>query len=156
MEFLLCGPMFALLISCSGDDKILSGPKTVSSSGGYVFAEGRWTKTDGNLSHLLAPINTVKIVCDRASMTCTELIAQVVTPDDGFSKITALYVHQHLYKVVGWSNEVVDARDELETAGDLELRIYVKDRVAHRNWRETKARGSQSSNPNNFAHWELQ
>jgi hypothetical protein len=157
-EFFVCTPILALLVSCSGDDKIESMPKYVSGNADYVHAKGQWKRTEGNTSAVLSRINTVDIRCYRASLTCTEIIALLSTTNDypkGYPKGSTLFIDQLEYDVVVWSNEAVEARHEA-MAGDLDLRIYVKDQAAHRNWRETKARGHLNADPKFFAHYELQ
>jgi hypothetical protein len=140
-----------------GLDQIMSASKGFSSIDKHVFVQGRWKRTGGNVKLNIPPrINTISITCDKNSMTCKEIIASVVTPQEEplFEK-PELFIAETIYQIVDWSNDVIIAKYEAPVA-NFELRISLKDKLAERRWRETKARGSKTSNPNNYLQWILE
>jgi hypothetical protein len=87
-------------------------------------------------------------------MACEENIAVLATPQDTPPGNT-LYVLSTQYKIISWSNDIINARYEAPVA-EFELKISVRDEFAERTFRETKARGSETANPNIYAHWVLE
>jgi len=146
-----CDPSFST-------DEIQSQFKTIHSAGNHVLVTGRWKRTTGTVKLNKPPIiNTTTIKCDKLNMTCSEIIAGVVTPREEpklFEK-PYLFIEETNYKIINWSNGIINAKHEAPVA-DFELRISLRDNVAERKSRETKARGSSTSEPKNYESWELE
>ena len=140
-----------------GPNQIMSIAKDFSFIDKNVFVQGRWKRSGGNIKLNIPPrINTISITCDKNSMTCKEIIASVVTPqEESLFEKPELFIAETIYQIVDWSNDVITAKYEAPIA-DLELRISLKDKFAERRYRETKARGSKTSNPNNYLQWILE
>ena len=138
-------------------DQIMSAPKGFSSIDKYVFVRGRWKRTGGNLKLNIPPrINTISITCDKNSMICKEIIAYVVTPqEEPLLEKPDLSIAETIYQIVDWSNDVIIAKYKAPVA-DVELRISLRDELAEKRWRETKARGSKGSDPNKYLQWILE
>jgi len=93
-------------------------------------------------------------------MTCKEIIAELVAPEEMFYKkgtleAKKLFIDETDYKIVDWSDEIILAKYAAPVA-DFEIRIFIKAGLAIRNWRETKARGNQTADPNIYAEWILE
>lgn len=145
------------LFCCDARDTIESPMKHIWSNGDTVLATGRWKRVTSTSEFTkIARINTVSIFCDKGQRTCWETVAEVVTPEElkGF-KTKQLMANEITYEVVEWSSQTVYARCAA-FAADIELRISVKDAFAERRFRETKARGSETSNPSIYVHWILE
>jgi len=157
LKVFVCLSLLIPIFSCSGTDQIESISKDIRSIENYVFVKGRWKRTAGNTTLKKPPrINTVSITCDKNSMTCKEIIAELVTPaEESVFKTKQLFIDETTYKIVDWSNEIIHAKYAAPVA-DFELRISIKDGLAERRWRETKARGSKTSDPNIYAQWTLE
>lgn len=139
-------------------DIIESHFKWISSNGNYVFVKGRWKRSGGNTTFHKPPrINTVHITCDKKAMVCKEIIAMLVTPQETswFDK-PHLLIDETSYKIVDWSVDKVIRATHAAGVADFELRISIQDEFAERHWRETKARGSNTSNPSKFENWILE
>jgi hypothetical protein len=70
-------------------NQIESPPKNIRSIENSVFVQGRWEKTaDSRTGNFNKPpqINSVSITCDKNSMTCKEIIAELVVPEEMFYK----------------------------------------------------------------------
>jgi len=149
--------LLVLSSACFKTDSIDSERKQIQAVENYVFVKGRWKKTEGtSSSHSPARMNTVSIICDKNALTCKEIIAEVVTPqDDSFFKTKQLFIHEMTYRIVDWSNEIIIAKYAAPVA-DLDLRISIKDGIAEKHWRETKARGSDTANPNIYTNLILE
>lgn len=125
--------------------------------GDHVTVKGRWERTNGNVTlHKPPRINTVSITCDKATMTCKEIIAELITPQEGavFNR-PQLYIDENTYKIIDWKGETICAKYSALVA-DFELRISVRDSLVERSWRETKAQGVTKPNPDNFENWILE
>jgi hypothetical protein len=138
-------------------DQVLSPEKSVTEYGGYVFVLGRWKKTLGNSTFSNPPrINTVSISCNPQTMICEEIIAGLVTQHEMGSLDKPLLVStNNSYRIIDWKNNIIRAVYAAFVA-DFELRISVKDKAVERRWRETKARGSETSDPKNYQNWILE
>ena len=135
--------------------QIESYTKLIFSVDNYVIVQGRWKTTAGNLK-TLSRINATHIVCDKHSMTCKEIIAVVKTPqEEPLFKKPQLFLGETIYIIVDWSNDIISAKYEGPVA-DVELRISLRDKFAERRFRETKARGIKSADPNNYEQWILE
>jgi hypothetical protein len=91
-------------------------------------------------------------------MTCREIIAEVLTKKEAADfkfDNPHLFVDDTTYEIITWSNDVITARYMARVA-DFELKISIKDKFAERRWRETKARGVETSDPKNFGQWILE
>lgn len=131
--------------------------------GGYVSATGRWRLTSGQLYLVpILPINTVEISCWKDLMKCDEVMAIIYTPDKAVHGNIAsalphkeLYVAQAHFRVIEWTASRIVARRETPPA-DIEIHILLKDNIAERHHRETKARGSTSADPKVRWAWVLE
>lgn len=135
-------------------DEIRSPTKRVLLYDYLVIVEGRWKQTASSGSNLLARINSAYVTCNKLSMTCEENIAVLAAPQDT-PPANLLYIVSTKYKINSWSDDIIKARYEALVA-DFDLRISVRDKFAERSFRETKARGSETANPNVFGHWVLE
>jgi hypothetical protein len=159
--------LFILVLSShvAGQGKLLLAPDQVKShfksitatDNDYVFVHGRWKRTAGNTTLNKPPrINTVAVTCDKKIMTCKEIIAMLVTPQEEFMfEEPQLYVEETIYRVIDWANDTIRATYGAPVA-DFELRISVRDKMAERHWRETKAYGRDTSDAKNFENWILE
>jgi hypothetical protein len=132
-------------------NQVESYQKAIIATSSGMAAKGRWKKTAGDMQGQGLPrINTTWITCDKVSMTCREIGAQLITPQDNpvFEK-PQLLPYQTDYVIVAWSDDVVSAKCE-GPCGDIELRISLKDSFAERRVRETKARGCKDADPKNY------
>jgi hypothetical protein len=137
------------------------GLKSVIEFKQYVVAEGQWRRTFGKTIYAKLPlVNATYIVCNKQAKTCNEATAVLYTPEDtlpgaGTRTSPSLSVLVLEYKIIDWSGGVIRAKSE-DLEADIELRISVKDQFAERSFRETKARGSDKSDPNIFESWILE
>ena len=152
MFLILLASFLSFLPTCSKDE-IRSPKKRIELSDYLVFVQGRWKQTASSGSKL-ARINTTYVICNKLSMTCEENTAALATPQDD-PPANLLYIVNITYKINEWSEDIIKARHEAPVA-DFELRISVRDKFAERSFRETKARGSETANPNVFGHWVLE
>jgi len=148
--------LLGLMYACSEIDKISSPPKEIRLIDNYVFVQGRWKKTTKTNYHKLSRINSTYITCDKKSMTCKENTAVLVTPEDEpESKLRTLYIVDLTYQIINWSDDIINSKSEGPVA-DFEIKISLRDKFAERSFRETKARGSETANPNVYEHWILE
>jgi len=144
------------MCACSDADEISSPTKGITSFDNYVIIQGRWKKTNKTKYHRLSRINSTYITCDKKSMTCTENTAILATPqDDPILKEKFLYILIINYRIINWSNDIINAKYDAPVA-DVEIKISIKDNFAERRYRETKARGSETADPNVHEHWILE
>ncbi|MGE4545398.1 MAG: hypothetical protein AB7D06_14950 [Pedobacter sp.] len=138
-------------------DQVDSYVKNISESGDFVFAYGRWKRVSGNRSLNKPPqINSVFIACDRQKNICEETIAELVTAqDEAMFDNPKLLIDKTTYRINDWRNGTIRATHGAHVA-DFELRISISDEIAERHWRETKSRGSATSDPRVFANWVLE
>jgi len=149
--------LLGLIWACSEADKISSPIKDIRLVDNYVISvQGRWKKTTKTNYHKLSRINSTYITCNNKSMTCQENTAVLVTPEDEPNlQIRTLYIVDLTYQIVNWSDDIINAKFE-GFVGDFEVRISLKDKFAERSFRETKARGSETADPNVYEHWILE
>ena len=144
------------MCSCSRAEDISSPIKDIRPIDNYVLLQGRWKKTTKTNYHKLSRINSTYITCNKKSMTCKENTAVLVTPEDEPGlKLRTLYVVSLTYQIVDWSADIINAKHKGPVA-DFEIRISIRDNFAERSFRETKARGSETANPNVYEHWILE
>jgi len=144
-----CEPLFIA-------DQIRSQSNSILSFGNQVVVKGRWKRINGTVKLNKPPIINTTITCDKLTMTCREIIAGVVTPEEvELFKKPYLFVEETPYKIINWANGIINAKHEA-IAADFELRISLKDEFVERRWRETKSRGSNTSDPKNYEHWILE
>lgn len=154
--------MVALFLMCTQSyaSAIRSPIRSVyfdSESNSFAKFEGRWRALVKKENPLIPELNSVKVICNKNTMTCVESMAllftekdKVPTPMEGF-----LAPQSNKYKVLEWTSELIRAREEAPVA-DIELRISLGDKSVERSFRETTARGVSTSNPNNVQHWVLE
>jgi len=148
--------LLGLIWACSREDKISSPPKMIRLDYDNVFVQGRWKKTEKTYCRRLSRINSTYITCNKKSTTCRENTAVLVTPEDEPDlKINSLYIVDIDYQIINWSDDIINARYKGSVAV-LEIRISLKDNFAERSFRETKARGSETADPNVYEHWILE
>jgi hypothetical protein len=147
-----CEPPFII-------DQIRSQFKSILSTGNQVLVKGRWKRTTGTVKLNIPPkINTTTITCDKPSLTCREIIAGAVTPEQkpGLFEKPYLFIEETSYKIINWSNDGVIIAKHESLVADFELRISLEDEFAERRWRETKAHGSNTSDSKNYGIWTLE
>jgi hypothetical protein len=149
----LLASLLCFLPACSKDD-IRSPDKRIQLYDYLVIVEGRWKQTASSGHKLLARVNSTYITCNKLSMTCEENTAVLATPQDD-PPTNLLYIVNIKYKISEWSEAMIKARHEAPVA-DFDLRISVRDKFAERSVRETKARGSETADPNVFGQWVLE
>ena len=66
-----------------------------------------------------------------------------------------LYSIKITYQITDSTNDIIIAKWDAPVA-DVELKISLKDRFAERSYRETKARGDETSNPEIYGKWVLE
>ena len=139
-------------------DKIQSDLKRINTVGNNVFVKGRWKSLGGNSRyHKIPQLNTVRITCYKEAMICKEIIAKLVTPlEESMFDTPRLSIRERTYRVIDWSVDKILHAIYETPAANFELKISVQDALAERHWRETKARGSDTSNPNLFENWALE
>ncbi len=146
----------SLVCTYSEADEISSPIKDIKLINNYVFVQGRWKKTTQTKYGILAQINSAYITCDKISMTCIEKTAVLSTPEDNpILTGKLLYIVDINYRIINWSNDIINAKYEALMA-DFEIRISLRDKFAERSCRETKARGSETADPNVYEHWILE
>jgi hypothetical protein len=148
-----------LVASCSDFDGIRSPSKRIDvdeKSGSHVRFEGRWKATSQSGFAVIPKINTTSGSCAKETMSCTETIALLFsTADKTPDGVNRLFLQNNYYRVIEWSSKTIHAKEEAPVA-DIELRISLVDRSAERTSRETKARGSETANPNISRQWILE
>jgi len=156
MNKLICVLVIATVLGgCSQTNTIQSIPKTISIKKDFILLEGRWEKTTKGYSHIISDINSTLITCDKNSMMCVEREAMVITTQErSLLKENLLDIQEFEYQIIEWSDTLLRAKREAPVA-DVELRISFKDESVEKSFRETKARGSETANPEVFGHWIL-
>jgi predicted small secreted protein len=145
-----------LLAGCSDLNTIETTPKSISKKANYVFAEGRWKALPGSRASIISKINFTSITCDRNNMTCNEIESLVFTPkEQPILKKNLLYNQEFSYEIIDWTDDIIKAKREAPVA-DIEITISIKDRFAEKSYRETKARGSDTADPNIYGKWILE
>lgn len=146
-----------LLFGCSDLNDIRSPRKSINKVDEFVLAEGRWKALSGTNARIISKINFTSITCDRNNMTCNETISYVYAPkehgrtDDNYK----LYSLDFTYQVTDWTNDIIKAKFNAPVA-DTEITISLKDNFAEKSYRETKARGEETSNPEIYGKWVLE
>ena len=150
--------MVTLLTACGGDSE--EGPRTapleIALSPSLVTASGRWV-TGAKLDvPLLGRINSADIVCRRETMSCTDALATLLTnKDEPRLKGELLLSVLDSYTIDSWTDTYIRATAEKPVA-DLTLEIDLARKQLKRTYRETKARGDSTANPEFIVTWELQ
>jgi hypothetical protein len=146
----------SLLIGCSDSNDIRSPRKSIQKVEQFVFASGRWNALPGANAKIISKINFTSITCDRGSKACEETISLVRDPkEDTMYKNHMLFSQSFTYQITDWRDDTIKAKYEAPV-GDAEITISLKDNFAEKSWRETKARGSESSNPDVYGKWVLE
>jgi hypothetical protein len=70
-------------------------------------------------------------------------------------KNNLLYNQAFTYQIIDWTNDIINAKREAPVA-DIQITISLKDNFAEKSFRETKARGSDTANPNVYGKWILE
>jgi hypothetical protein len=122
----------------------------------FVFVEGRWKALPGTTTRIIARINSTSITCDYNNRTCKETISLLFVPEEHrLFKDYMLYGQNFTYQITDWSNDTIKARWDAPVA-DVEIKISLKDNFAEKGYRETKARGSETANPDIYGKWVLE
>jgi hypothetical protein len=130
--------------------------KSIKKNGNVVLAEGRWKATPGTKPGIISKINFTSITCDRNNMTCKEIESLVFTPkEQPILKNNLLYNQEFTYQIIDWSDDTIKAKRQPPVA-DVEITISLKDNFAEKSFRETKARGSDTANPDVYGKWVLE
>jgi len=146
-----------LLSSCTDLNDIRSPQKSIQKIDGFVFVEGRWKAISvTTVAGKISDINFTSITCDLNNKTCSEIISLVQNPKDNklYNK-PMLYSIKITYQITDLSNDIIKAKWDAPVA-DVEIKISSKDSFAERSYRETKARGSKTSNPDIYGKWVLE
>jgi len=146
----------ALLTSCNDLNSIETPRKSIKKNANYVSAEGRWKAMPGTKPGIISKINFTSITCDRNKMTCKEIESLLFTPkEQPILKDNLLYNQGFTYQIIDWSDDTIKAKREPPVA-DVEITISLKDNFAEKSFRETKARGSDTANPDVYGKWVLE
>jgi hypothetical protein len=157
-RFFLVLIVTAFLIGCfeSSIDDIRSPTKRIKKDGDVVFVEGRWKEPSRTRPGIISRINFTSITCDRKDMKYREAESLLFTPrEQPVLKHSQLYNQEFTYQVIHWADETIKAKREALVA-DIEITISLKDNCAEKGFRETKARGSDTANPDVFGKWVLE
>ncbi len=88
-------------------------------------------------------------------MQCFESEAKVITSEETkVLKESLLTIDRFEYQIIEWSDTLLRAKREAPVA-DVELRVSFADKSVEKSFRETTARGSETSNPEVFEYWIL-
>ena len=157
MKSLLVALLIMLQSGLSLADEPRTLPKEITTVNGGVEARGRWVVTArvNSTAPLLARLNSVEVVCYKARGICNEAIAVLYTVQD-VPQLSAPFLTAVMseYKITRWDVSGITAISAKPVA-DVELKIDLKAGTVTRRHQETKARGSQTANPNAFVTWEL-
>ena len=146
----------ALLMGCSNPNSIETPRKNIKKDRNFVFAEGRWKAMPGTKPGIISKINFTSITCDCNNMTCKEIESLLFTPEEQpILKNNLLYNQEFTYQIINWSDDTIKAKRETPVA-DIEITISLKDNFAEKSFRETKARGSDTANPDVYGKWVLE
>jgi hypothetical protein len=146
----------SLLFGCSDLNNIESPRKSIKKVDEFVFAEGRWKALPETKARIISRINFTSITCDRNNKTCKEIISLVYVPKEHrLYENYILYSQNFTYQITDWTNDIIKAKWDAPVA-DVEITISLKDNFAEKSYRETKARGSESSNPDIYGKWVLE
>lgn len=145
-----------LLFGCSDLNDIRSPRKSIKKVDEFVLAEGRWKALSGTNARIISRINFTSITCDLKNKACSEIISLVQNPKENnlYTK-PVLYSIKITYQITDWTNDIIIAKWDAPVA-DVELKISLKDSFAERSYRETKARGDETSNPKVYGKWVLE
>lgn len=122
----------------------------------FVFVEGRWKALSGTNARIISRINFTSITCDRNNKTCEEIISFVRNPkEDTMYNNYMLFSNKYTYQITDWTDGIIKAKWYAPVA-DVEITISLKDNFAEKSYRETKARGSETSNPDIYGKWVLE
>jgi hypothetical protein len=145
-----------LLIGCTDSNDIRSPRKSIQKVEQFVFASGRWKVLPGTNSKIISKINFTSITCDHGSKVCEETTSLFRNPKEDTMYDNYMLFSQHFtYQITDWRDDTIKAKYEA-SVGDAEITISLKDNFAEKSWRETKARGSESSNPDIYGKWVLE
>jgi hypothetical protein len=89
-------------------------------------------------------------------MMCKEVESFVFTPkEQPILKKNLLYNEEFTYQIIDLTNDIIKAKRSAPVA-DIEIIISLKDNFAEKSFRETKARGSETANPDIYGKWVLE
>ena len=136
---------------------VFTSPKEITVANGRIEASGKWVETTRlhSKAPFLPQVNSVEIICSKAQGSCQEAIAALFTKNDvpELSKqLLTAYISE--YKITRWDASGITAKSAKPVADD-EIKIDLRAGTATRRHQETKARGSQTANPNLVIEWEL-
>lgn len=146
-----------LIVGCSDLNNITSPPKSITKVNEFVLAEGRWKALPGTTTRTTSKMNFMSISCDHGKMTCIEILSCLFTPKDQPKSFdnNVLYHQKFTYQITEWRNDVIKAEWKAPVA-DVAITISLKDSFAEKSFRETKARGTETSNPDVYGKWVLE
>lgn len=142
-----------LMVSCGGQNEV----KTISvlvkqhafAGSNWISAQGRWKKQAGTFSRTPS-LNSVQIMCDLGAGVCREVRAVLTSrADEDFRPPQFMFALTDDYNVLSFSDGVLRARSETD-AFDIDLTIWLKEKLVEKNWRETRTRGNLTADPNNW------
>ena len=147
----------SLFSSWSDLNDIRSPRKSIKKVAEFVLVEGRWkTISATTVVERISNINFTSITCDLKNKTCNENLSLLQNPKENeLYKKPMLYSLKFTYQITDWTNDIIKAKWDAPVA-DVEIIISLKDNIAEKSYRETKARGSETSNPNIYGKWVLE
>jgi len=131
-------------------DDVLTIPKKISLDDEQISARGKWMKIGGN-QYKTPSINSARITCNLKALTCVEHRAVLTSSADQphFADPGMLFSEMEEYRIVSWKDNVLHARSETRVY-DTDLRISIDDNLIEKTSRETRARGVQAADPDNW------
>jgi hypothetical protein len=94
-------------------DDIYYPPKIIKKTGTNVLISGRWKKTTEKGSSIMPEINTTKIRCNIKDMSCTEIIAKLMTlKDHELFKRSKFWIDEFRYNILLWKDNTILAKRE--------------------------------------------
>ncbi len=151
-----CGTLERSLSSRDSPNNIRLPEKHFVVLPGYAKVDGHWRQTRWAGSFNPAIINAVRIECKQREAVCIEVGAQLLTSLDKIKGSSQIFLDGPLdYEILSWKDGIIVARTEGPVA-DFDLRISIQDKIATKSFRETKARGSDSADPNIWHEFVLE
>lgn len=123
---------------------------------------GHWKQVSGPKGGI-AVLNSIYLECSKTRRVCEENRAEIYTPEehrllgllenDAQNRLWAW--EPDVLQILSWSSGTLVAPREAPAA-DIDLKISTTDQTAERSFRETRARGSETANPNVWRQYVLE
>lgn len=129
--------------------------KSITTLGDYVVINGHWKQIAGPKAGV-AKLNSIYLECSKTKRVCEETRAEIWTSDEWKTDRLTLEIQpSEVFPILSWSNGTIVARREAPVA-DIDLKISTTDQTAERSFRETRARGSETADPNVWRQYVLE